>query len=62
MGKMKEYYMDVTTFAEDCCGTALTEREARLMFFALYPEETEVFADAWKRWESFAEEVLEFNL
>jgi len=62
MGKMKEYYMDMSSFAEDCCGTALSEREARLMFFALYPNEDEVFEDAWNRWESFAEEVLEFNL
>jgi hypothetical protein len=62
MGKMKEYFMDMSSFAEDCCGTALSEREARLMFFALYPNEDEVFEDAWKRWESFAEEVLEFNL
>ena len=62
MGMMKERFMDIVTYAEDCCGTALTEREARLLFFSLYPENDEIFEDAWQRWESFAEEVLEFNL
>lgn len=57
MGKMKERFMDIIEYAEDCCGGALSKREAWEMFSMKFPTDIEIFEDAWQRWLSFADHM-----
>jgi len=57
MGRVKERYLDVVDYAENCCGTSLSKQEAEQLFLALYPKENEIFEDAWKRWLMFMDEM-----
>jgi len=59
MGRMKERFMDVVEYAEDCCGGSLSKKEAWEMFSMAYPEDNEIFEDAWVRWVEFAKHMVE---
>jgi hypothetical protein len=56
MGRMKEL-MEVQNYAEECCGFASSEDEALRLFEALYPDNDELFWQAWNNWLSFAEYI-----
>ena len=58
MGKMKERYIDIVSYAEECCGGTLIQEEARKLFEMVYPDEEEIFEEAWKNWDSFSEYIL----
>ena len=58
MGKMKERYMDIMEYAEECCGGALQQEEARKLFEMVYPDNDEIFQEAWKNWDSFSEYIM----
>jgi hypothetical protein len=58
MGKMKERYMDIIEYAEECCGSTLQREEAWKIFQSLYPDEEEIFEEAWNNWDSFSEYIL----
>jgi len=58
MGRMKDRFMDIVDYAEDCCGAALTKQEAESLFYALYPQEHEIFEDAWERFLMFLDEIM----
>jgi hypothetical protein len=59
MGMMKERYMEVVEYAEDCCGFASSEQEAFLLFESIYPGNDEIFWEAWNNWLSFSEYLLQ---
>ena len=56
MGRMKEL-VEVMNYAEECCGFASSEDEALRLFEALYPDNDELFWQAWNNWLSFAEYI-----
>ena len=58
MGRMKERYMSIIDYAEECCGGTLQREEAWKMFQMVYPDEGEIFEEAWKNWDSFSEYIL----
>jgi hypothetical protein len=61
MGMMKERYMDIVEYAEQCCGGTVRQEEARKLFEIVYPDETEIFEEAWKNWDSFSEYLDTFH-
>jgi hypothetical protein len=58
MGKMKELYMDIMDYAEECCGSTIHPHEAWEMFSKLYPEEHDIFEEAWQNWDSFSQYIM----
>jgi hypothetical protein len=58
MGRMKEYYMDIMDYAEECCGSTLYREEAWRLFESIYPDEDEIFEEAWRNWDSFSQFIL----
>ena len=58
MGMMKERYMDIVDYAEECCGGTLQHDEARKLFEMVYPDDYEIFDEAWKNWDSFSQYIL----
>lgn len=60
MGRMKERLMDIVEYAEDCCGFSSSEEEARIMFETVYPNNEELFEEAWSNWVDFSKYILNF--
>lgn len=57
MGMMKERYMEIVDYAEECCGSTIRQEEARKLFEMVYPDENEIFEEAWKNWDSFSQYI-----
>lgn len=58
MGKMKECYMDILEYAENCCGFSDSKLEAQMKFEALYPEDDAIFGQAWDEWLMFSAHLI----
>ena len=57
MGRMKEQ-MEIVDYAEECCGGTLRQEEARKLFEMVYPDNDEIFQEAWKNWDSFSQYII----
>lgn len=62
MGKMKESYFDILEYAEYCCDNSKSMDEARAYFELLFPDDEEIFRQAWSEWMIFSEHILQLGV